>query len=417
MKSAPMSALSYAVKTQNVAEVEAMLKDPQNTQDKNNLKTPLRYAIEKGNKEIVALLLAAGADRNSLDKGLTPLECAIWSAQGEHPEIVSMLLEAGADPNLKFKNTTPPTTPLHYAIHKNYAEIASILQREGGHLEKEGFTPLSYAVDRHHTKTVFALLKNAELKEDKETIHILFKSALIGGQVQGIQAILDTGIDPNEEISQDRRPLHYAIRNQHLAIVIMLQRAGALCNTQNKGTTPLEYAVKKGQTDFVIEMLKNMDWEKESKADLTTPLCTAIQEKNFPLVEALLAAGADPNKADKKGFTPLYHAVKQGQSDIMILLQKAGANCNTLEEKATTVTPLDAAILKNRLDLAEILLANADWNREDKRTLIFALCTAIEKNNKEMLQLLLNNGADPNQMDESALTALANAALHKRPEP
>ena len=42
------------------------------------------------------------------------------------------------------------------------------------------------------------------------------------------------------------------------------------------------------------------------------------------IVRLLLAARADPNKADAQGVTPLRHAVQRGQTDVARLLRDAG---------------------------------------------------------------------------------------------
>ena len=60
--------------------------------------TPLVYASFYGHAEVVALLLAAGADKelatSSAVGGLTPLLAA---ARGDKPDVCTLLLNAGAD--------------------------------------------------------------------------------------------------------------------------------------------------------------------------------------------------------------------------------------------------------------------------------------------------------------------------------
>jgi len=55
--------------------------------------------VEKGNLEMVDLLLAEGADPNLVDlKGNSSLAVAIFR-QSRRPEFIIRLLDAGADPN------------------------------------------------------------------------------------------------------------------------------------------------------------------------------------------------------------------------------------------------------------------------------------------------------------------------------
>ena len=62
--------------------------------------TPLYGAVEKGHKEVVELLIAAGADVNVKDGewGETPLHLA---ADKGHKEVAELLITAGADVNAK----------------------------------------------------------------------------------------------------------------------------------------------------------------------------------------------------------------------------------------------------------------------------------------------------------------------------
>lgn len=57
-----------------------------------------------------------------------------------------------------------------------------------------------------------------------------------------------------------------------------------------------------------------------------TALMLATLRGRGPAVEALLAAGADPNAADAQGITPLQAAIAGGQPDIIAALQRAGAH-------------------------------------------------------------------------------------------
>jgi len=82
----------------------------------------------KGNKEIVELLIAAGADVNARDDGGdTPLLNAAAFGQ---KEIVELLIGKGAEVNAKNANGE---TPLDWAK----GEIADLLRKHGGKTGEE----------------------------------------------------------------------------------------------------------------------------------------------------------------------------------------------------------------------------------------------------------------------------------------
>ena len=56
-----------------------------------------------------------------------------------------------------------------------------------------------------------------------------------------------------------------------------------------------------------------------------TPLHGVAREGNRPLVEELLAKGAEVNAKDILGRTPLYSAAQNGHDEVEALLRKHGA--------------------------------------------------------------------------------------------
>ncbi|MDC0319281.1 ankyrin repeat domain-containing protein, partial [Verrucomicrobia bacterium] len=84
--------------------------------------------IRKGNKEVVELLIAKGADVNAKDDLIewTPLFMAVEEG---HKEIVELLITADADVNAKGFGGN---TPLDLAIFNKDTKVAALLRKHGG---------------------------------------------------------------------------------------------------------------------------------------------------------------------------------------------------------------------------------------------------------------------------------------------
>ena len=88
-----------AVRAGDLAKVKALVaKDAKVVNEKDARgRTPLHFASYAGNREIVAFLIANGADVRATDPdGFTPLH---WAASAGQADAARALIAAGADPN------------------------------------------------------------------------------------------------------------------------------------------------------------------------------------------------------------------------------------------------------------------------------------------------------------------------------
>lgn len=93
-------------------------------------KRPLSCAAEFGRRDIVALLLAAGADPNAQEAVIYRTFPLVAAARQNDLEMVQMLLEHGADPNAQ---TEAAEVALSEAIERN-REMANLIASYGGAL-------------------------------------------------------------------------------------------------------------------------------------------------------------------------------------------------------------------------------------------------------------------------------------------
>ena len=117
-----------------------------------------------------------------------------------------------------------------------------------------------------------------------------------------------------------------------------------------------------------------------------TALTRASHFGQLSIVNALLSAGADKDKAMDGGFAPLHMAASTGNLEVAKALLSAGADKDKAAEEGST--PLYVAADEGHLDVVEALLsAGADWTktREDGKT---ALDSAKEEGHTEIALLL-----------------------------
>ena len=142
------------------------------------------------------------------------------------------------------------------------------------------------------------------------------------------------------------------------------------------------------------------------------PLIAAIEKDDLDAVKALLAAGADVNAKDKRGWTPLMQAASDGETDIAEALLASGASVNAKTDDGRTALTL--AVFGGCLDtIRGLLAAGADVNIKDcggKTALMYA---ALE-GKTEVVKALLESGADVNAKDIDGDTALTLATRANR---
>jgi len=90
--------------------------------------------------------------------GSTPLHCATWKGQ---QEVVALLIKAGADVNAHNNNDHWGTTPLHAAASSGHKDVAELLLANKANvktMDYRGLTPLHWAAAFMGHKDVVQLL-------------------------------------------------------------------------------------------------------------------------------------------------------------------------------------------------------------------------------------------------------------------
>jgi ankyrin repeat protein len=225
--------------------------------------TALMWACYSGDADLVERLIKAGADVSAVnDYGATALQTAAVEA---NPRIIKDLLKAGVNPD---SPNAEGQTALMVVARSGNVESAKLLLDAGATVDaREAWgnqTALMWAASEAHPEM--------------------------------IKLLLDHHADVNA---------HGAIRDWQRRVTA----EGRPKNENHGGFTPLIYAARIGCIDCAKALLKGHADINLPDPDGETALLLSIINMHFDFASYLISAGADVNRWDFYGQTPLYASI------------------------------------------------------------------------------------------------------------
>jgi len=203
-----------------------------------------------------------------------------------------------------------------------------------------------------------------------------------------------------DERKSDNNPLCYAVESNNMDMVKLLVEAGADVNAGK--WPPLSQAVDENNTaiaEYLIDHGANVNAPQDWGALQEAPFIS----NNIEMVKLLIARGADISTA--RNVTALQISIMAGRRDIFDLLIQLGADVNTKDYQGG-FTPLYFAIHNDDTNFMNILIANgAEVNTKYPRGETLLQSAAIT-GRTESVKLLLEAGADINAKNDRGQTAL-----------
>lgn len=152
---------------------------------------------------------------------------------------------------------------------------------------------------------------------------------------------------------------------------------------------------------------------KKTKTILTE-LFVAASIGDAPAVDFFLRiVGVAVDAADQRGWRPIHHASLHGQTKVVELLIRRGANVNCCTVSGITPILLSSSCLTPRLETMAALLdagANPNMSSQNGTTpLMEVCCREHEPETEEVVTLLLMRGADTGAADSKGRDAIAYA--------
>ena len=275
-------------------------------------KRALSAAAERNHLKIVELLLQHGANPNLAEGPYCPSGYALWSAaRFGHKQVVSLLLDHGADPNAQVDSSGSPIEAT------NDPEIRELLSERGGrisiiaHFHNKNIDYVEKFLDKHPdqlTETEIAQGFAAGVRNsDTQLVKLLLNKGFrvpsavsicqtyLWYDLELAELLLESGMDPNLPNWQRVTPLHRMAGQGNIPGAKLFLKFGAdpmLVDLEYR-TTPLGWAAREGQSEFVKFLLAN-------NSDLKT---------------------AHPSDADEKFTTPLFWASNRGHPTVVELLK------------------------------------------------------------------------------------------------
>ena len=404
------TALHWAAYREDFETVALLIRAGANVNKANDLGvTPLLLACTNGHAELVEALLAAGADPGAaLPSGETPLMAA--SRAGSLGAVES-LLQRGADVN--DAEQTRGQTALMWAVANRQSDVAAALIGAGADIHAR--SQVRYRVyNMGGNRSAGSASSGIPLEEVAigGSTPLLF--AARSGDVESARLLLDAGADLHDPAADGNALLVIAAHSGHASLAGFLLERGADVDAAPLGYTALHAAVLR--SDLRDRRVRNSD-----------------PAAGLPLVETLLAHGADPNARLTQptpvrrwshdfalmnrwlGATPYWLAAKFLELDMMRALAAAGADTRLAGDDDTT--PLMAAaglgyrrgggsaFIRDRRD-------HSSYNSVASAEQGSRIPEAEERLSREAVALAIELGGDVAAASVSGDTALHAAASH-----
>lgn len=322
--------------------------------------TALHFAAHRGFADIVAALLAAGADIHARER-VSDTTALHWAAEAGHADVARTLVAAGSD--LEARDEWFRLTPLGWA------------------------TVVTWSPDRHRDRaTTAADLLAAGARHDIFTAIAGDHAGLVRTLVAAAPSVLHARLG---FVCDEQTPLHLAVDLRRPAMVRLLIDLGAdLHATTADGASALALAAD--QPD-IVALLLACGARDDASARLTAHDLPGLDDR-------LLRDAAPANRL-------LFWAARHGHDDSLPLLVRRGADPQArarrlVGESPESIAPLHLAAQHGHVAAISALLdAGADVRGGADPGVPTPLHVAAGNGHRGAVAVLLTRGADPRDRD------------------
>jgi ankyrin repeat protein len=293
----------------------------------------------------------------------------VLAARTNDESTVRALLAAHPAPDVN-QRTADGTSALHWAVYHGDSDLVTKLLAAGADANARndyGSTPMSEAAVRGDLKLLRALLAaGADVESPNADGQTALMIVARTSNVAAAELLLAHGANPNaHEQWRDQTALMWAAAQKQPAMLRLLLKHGAAVEARSL------------VNDFTRQVTAEPRMQARPSGGFT-PLLYAARAGCLECAQLLITAGADANRGDPDGVSPLLESILNLNFDVAALLIKHGVDVDHWDTWGRS--PLYAAVDLDTLPVG---------GRADRPSL-------DHTNSLQVIRMLLVAGANPN---------------------
>lgn len=292
--------------------------------------TGLIRAAERGHWLVVGKLLAAGIDRDHVNRiGYQAIHEAIWLGRDDDAYVATVRVLAAGGVELTRASGSEGLTPLAMAERRNHPAqrdaLRAILDAPAPADPDAALLAAAASGDADAAAVALRAGANLETKDAQGRTPLLIASA--ADHVAVARVLVALGADPDAVDGRSDTPwlVTGVTGSVPMGEVLLLAHPDVTLRNRYGGVSIIP-AAERGHSAYVRWATTHTDIDVNHVNDLGwTALLEAVilgngGPEHVEVVRALLDAGADRGIADRDGVTALEHARQRGQTEVVRLL-------------------------------------------------------------------------------------------------